>query len=234
MKIFWLRGIFFRTHIKSGIIENSLNMRTLKDYAEMENIAKINSRIAVLERQIAEETRELTVAKKRKHEETGECSSTSDVILTTPPISPAGKDMKLAMEMYEDESAPKLPRKEEEEELLFPELKEPLQQYFETFTGVATATTQTGKQRRSTTIKDFVTNEFRSQEKIIKEIDTKLDQFIERERSLRHKRESAEKTQQRQIDAQNEVVVSKLITLSNQITALQKTADAQLQLIRRK
>ena len=225
-------------HIKSGIIENSLNMRTLKDYAEMENIAKINSRIAVLERQIAEENRELTEAKKRKHAETGECSkhitSTSDVILTTPPISPAGKDMKIIMEMYEDESAPKLPRKEEEEELIFPELKEPLQQYFETFTGVATATTQTGKQRRSTTIKDFVTNEFRSQEKIIKEIDTKLDQFIERERSLRHKRESAEKTQQRQIDAQNEVVVSKLITLSNQITALQKTADAQLQLIRRK
>ena len=44
-------------------------MRTLKDYAEMENIAKINSRIAALEQQLAEETRELTVAKKRKHEE---------------------------------------------------------------------------------------------------------------------------------------------------------------------
>ena len=144
------------------------------------------------------------VKKRRHAVEVGECSNTeaeadaTEDILTTPTISSphtspplpsppplqpsppqSGKDMKRMMEIYDEEMGPqKIPRKDmpEEEDLKFdaPEEPDPLQQYFESFTGAApvttqtgNATTQTGKQKRSTTIKEFVNNEFKAQERVI-------------------------------------------------------------------
>ena len=99
-------------------------------------------------------------------------------------------------------------------------------------TQTGNATTQTGKQKRSTTIKEFVNNEFKAQERVIKELNAKIDQFIERERSRRHRRESVEAQQQRQIVVSNDVVTSKLISLTEAIANIKKDLDTHLQLIR--
>ena len=248
-------------------------MRTLRDYAEMEKIAKtdcedlekIEQRKAALTQQIEE----LTEKHKKLTKEVKKRKRTRE----EPPPPPQGKDMKRLMEAYEEETREEDEKKrkhelEPEQETYEEETREedekkrkhelepeqetyeeempqkqedpiynhedPLQQYFGSFTPTVTgdATTQTGKQKRSTTIKEIVNNEFRTQERIIKELHAKLDQFIEREQSRRHRRESAEAQQQRQIVISNDVVTSKLITLTEQIANIQKNLDTNHQLIR--
>ena len=225
-------------------------MRTLRDYAEMEKIAKtdcedlekIEERKAALTQQIEE----LTEKHKKLTKEVKKRKRTRE----EPPPPPQGKDMKRLMEAYEEETREEDEKKrkhelEPEQETYEEEMpqkqedpiynhEDPLQQYFGSFTPTVTgdATTQTGKQKRSTTIKEIVNNEFRTQERIIKELHAKLDQFIEREQSRRHRRESAEAQQQRQIVISNDVVTSKLITLTEQVAKIQKNLDTNHQLIR--